>query len=94
MKMSEIQERINAAVNVLVKFGARRVILFGSLIDHPERARDIDIAVDGIPLHSILAADAAIREVLELPVDLVSREENPEFFDIIKDYGKTLFEAA
>jgi predicted nucleotidyltransferase len=72
--------------------GARRILLFGSILDSPETARDIDLAVEGIPLNRIIDADVAVYEILKLPMDLISREENPAFFDMIKDDAKVLYE--
>ena len=86
------QERLRRAVEALAEFGARRVLLFGSFLETPEEARDIDLAVDGIPLNRLLAADVAIHEILQVPMDLVSREENPRFFEIVERRGKVIFE--
>lgn len=46
----------------------------------------------GAPALQIFDADAAICEILETQADLISREENPAFYDIVKDYGKTIYE--
>jgi predicted nucleotidyltransferase len=85
-------QSLQAAVECLRGFGARRVLLFGSLVDAPELARDVDLAVEGIPLGRLLDADVAVHAVLGVPTDLVSREENPRFLDVIKDYGRVLYE--
>ena len=85
-------EKLPAVVEVLRQFGARRVLLFGSAADNPERAQDVDLAVEGIPLRSLLAADLAAFRILGYPMDLVSREENPAFFEVIRARGKVLYE--
>jgi predicted nucleotidyltransferase len=85
-------DRLSEAVESLVRMGARKVILFGSAATAPEQANDIDLAVEGIPLGRILDADVAVHDILKQPLDLVSREENPEFFDIVKCYGRVLYE--
>lgn len=84
-------EKIPQAVQTLVKMGARRVILFGSAAENPESANDIDLAVEGIPLSRILDADVEIGDILRQPYDLVSREENSDFFEIIARYGRILY---
>jgi predicted nucleotidyltransferase len=86
------EERMQRAVEALRDFGARRVLLFGSFLADPENARDVDLAVEGIPLNRILAADVMLQEILEVPADLVSREENSEFFDFVASYGRILYE--
>ena len=84
-------EKIPQAVQTLVKMGARKVILFGSAAENPESANDIDLAVEGIPLGRILDADVEIGDILQQPYDLISREENSDFFEIIARYGRILY---
>jgi predicted nucleotidyltransferase len=84
-------EKIPQAVEVLVQMGARRVILFGSAAESCEAANDIDLGVEGIPLNRILAADAALMDILRQPFDLLAREQNPAMFEIISRYGKRLY---
>jgi predicted nucleotidyltransferase len=86
------ESRMRRAVDALRSLGAKRVLLFGSFLRDPDKARDIDLAVEGIPLEQILEADVMIQEILEVPADLVSREENPSFFDIVARRGKVLYE--
>ena len=71
--------------------GVRRVILFGSASRMDSGYKDIDIAVEGIPLNRILDADVEVGDILRQPYDLVSREENSRFFEIISRYGKVLY---
>ncbi|MCX7047022.1 MAG: nucleotidyltransferase domain-containing protein [Candidatus Sumerlaeota bacterium] len=92
MKIAEGQ--LNRVVDILRSMGAKRILLFGSYASSPETAQDIDLAVEGIPLRRLLDADAAVFEALEAPFDLVSREENPRFFDIISEDAKALYEYA
>jgi predicted nucleotidyltransferase len=84
-------EKIPIVVRALVKMGAKKIILFGSAAEYPESAADIDLAVEGIPLSRILDADVEVGEILRQPYDLVSREENSRFFEIISRYGKVLY---
>jgi len=83
--------RLDAAVKALVEMGARRVILFGSYLENPAQANDIDLAVEGIPKRRILDADVRVRKALRAPYDLVNRELAPDFYDIVSKYGKTLY---
>jgi len=57
------------------RFGARRVIPFGSVVGHGtwHPGSDLDLAVEGIPLERFFQALAALRELLPpgLDVDLV-----------------------
>ena len=83
-------ERIPLAVDILRRMGAQQIFLFGSAAETPDIAGDIDIAVKGIPINRVLEADVAVHDILKFPVDLVSQEENPAFFEIVKRYGKNI----
>lgn len=88
--MSVDLSRLPIAVDILVRMGARRVILFGSAAETPDRARDIDLAVEGIPPERLLDADVALMDILRQPFDLVSLESDLELGGIISAYGKVL----
>lgn len=90
--MKSVAQRMEKAVEALRAMGARRVLLFGSAVASPDTARDIDLAVEGIPLTRLLEADVVVQEILGVPTDLVSREENPAFFDLVSRFGKVLYE--
>ncbi|MBI5525083.1 MAG: nucleotidyltransferase domain-containing protein [Deltaproteobacteria bacterium] len=90
--MTVPEERLKMVVEILRGFGARRVLLFGSYARDPEHARDLDLAVEGIPLNTVVAADVAAERVLDVPLDLVSMEENPEFFCIVSKERRVLYE--
>jgi len=84
-------ERLPQVVKVLVRMGAKRVILFGSAATDPQQAGDVDLAVEGIPPEHILDADVALMDILQQPFDLVARELNPQFFSVVERYGKVLY---
>lgn len=71
-------------------FGAKRVLLFGSFAHKPETACDIDLAVEGIPLGQLLEADVRVNEAMGVPVDLVSREESPQLYELIRGNARVL----
>ena len=86
------EAKLNQAVLVLRRLGAKRVVLFGSCATNSATAADVDLAVEGIPLTRLLDADVEIHETLQAPTDLVSREENPALYDVVVRYGKVLYE--
>ena len=92
--MNITSDQLQSVVDALRSMGARTIVLFGSMADSPDTARDVDIAVEGIPLRRILDADVVVHDLLGVPTDLVSREENPALFDVVRDYGRVLFQAA
>lgn len=89
--MSVNLDKLPQVVETLVQLGACKVILFGSAANAPQQARDIDLAVAGIPLQQILDADVAVGDILQQPYDLISWEENPRLFDIVARYGRVLY---
>lgn len=59
------------------QFGAKRIVLFGSLLD-PERmwwGSDIDLAVWGLPEQDLFKAGAAIERGHDFSVDLVEVQQ-------------------
>ena len=61
------------------RFGARRVILFGSLArGTPNETSDVDLAVAGISPESYFTAISELVELFDCHVDLVEIENAPE----------------
>lgn len=72
-----IRERLPEAARVLrERYGARRVVLFGSFArgDTSERS-DVDLAVAGIEHLGYFPALAELTGLLDSPVDLVELEQ-------------------
>lgn len=83
---------IQRAVDVLRSYGATRVLIFGSYLQDPHKARDIDLAAEGIPLNCAWKAGGAISEIVDFPYDLVFKEENPAFYELIKKHAAIIYE--
>jgi predicted nucleotidyltransferase len=92
MKLAD--DKLAQVVTALRNLGARRILLFGSYAHAPEQALDIDLAVEGIPLRRLGAADIAVYRLLRVPFDLISRDEDAEFFDVATQDAVTLYEQA
>lgn len=84
-------EAINKAVEISKKFGASKIVLFGSSVDDPLLARDIDLAVDGISGWDIIRLAAKLEEELKLNVDVVPLKPKNKFVSHILSYGKVLY---
>ncbi len=69
--------RVRAALPEVVRllreeFGARRVVLFGSLLaGRLDEDSDLDLLVDGIPAERLVPATNRAWEIVGIPVDLV-----------------------
>ncbi len=82
------------ALEILKKYGAKRIILFGSLQrgERFHRRSDIDLAVSGIPFKNFLRAGADLMMALDWPVDLKPFEELDEpFRALIVANGEILY---
>jgi uncharacterized protein len=65
------QKQLDRIVEIAQSFGAKRLILFGSAVANPERARDIDLACDGVSGWKLYALGARLEEELQMPLDLI-----------------------
>ncbi|HOC70686.1 MAG TPA: nucleotidyltransferase domain-containing protein [Candidatus Hydrogenedentes bacterium] len=90
--MAVSSEQLEKIVATLRAFGARRIVLFGSYAQDPSRARDIDLAVEGIPLRRLWRADGEVASEIDMPVDLVFKEETPEFYALVSRDARVLYE--
>ena len=83
-QMKELQQQgwqaaRKAATVLKEEFGAQRVVLFGSMLDHEHMTwhSDIDLAVWGIRADDYLRAGAAAEKGHHFSVDLIVAESAP-----------------
>jgi predicted nucleotidyltransferase len=73
-------------------YGARRLILFGSALDTPEDANDIDLAAD-IPGLAVFSFADDLEQELHCTIDIVplsTENEAHPFLQHIVRYGRRL----
>lgn len=63
--------QMEAITSLAKSYGANRLILFGSAVEDPEKARDIDVACDGVQGWKLFELAAQIEEELHMPLDRV-----------------------
>jgi predicted nucleotidyltransferase len=75
-----LRQGLPAAAQLLGEiYGARRVVLFGSLATGSvSETSDVDLAVEGLPGPRYFAALSDLMALLACPVDLIRIEEAPE----------------
>jgi len=88
--MAVTAEQIEKAVGLAKAYGASRVILFGSAAEDPERARDLDLACDGVPGWKIFELGARLEKELHLLVDVVPLDPPTPFSRHIEKEGGVL----
>ncbi len=91
--MGITQENINSAINLAKKYGASKLLLFGSALDDPQNAVDLDLGVEGIEPSKFILFGADLEDIILKTVDIVPLESDSSFVKHIKKYGKYFHEA-
>ena len=90
MKVALNPTDIKKIVSVAKSFGATRVILFGGAAENPDKARDLDLAFDGVPGWKLFELGARLEEELKIPLDIVSLSPANRFTRLIERNGQQL----
>ena len=84
----EIKRDINVAIDILLRYGAHEVYLFGSLARGKSRlGSDIDIATVGLPKNRFFAAYGELLTDLRNPFDLVDLDYDNDFARDVRTQG-------
>lgn len=87
------EKELSKIVDISKNFGAKKVFLFGSLLEDKNRARDIDIAVSGIPAGDFFAYYGKVSMEVNEEVDIVDLDDvGSHFYKRIMAKGKILYE--
>ena len=84
------QENIERIISLARAYGVTRLILFGSAIESPAEARDIDIACDGIVGWKLYELSARLEEELDMPLDVIPLSPQTRFTKHIEKKGRVL----
>ena len=82
--------KIEKIVQLARTYGATRLILFGSAMDMPQTAHDVDIACDGVPGWKLFELAAKIEDELDIPFDIIPLTPATRFTLNIEKKGKVL----
>lgn len=85
-------DQIDRAVSVARRYGARRVLLFGSVLDDPATARDLDLAVEGVAGWAFFGMAAEMEEAVRVPLDVVPLEPSSPFVRHIRERARVVYE--
>ena len=87
-----IQEADRSAIVELAdRYGAGRVLLFGSSADPSREARDIDLAVEGVAPADFFKFYGDLMVCLSKPVDLVDLSRDSKFTRLIRRDGIPIY---
>lgn len=88
--MAISQEQLDTIKNLAQSYGATRLILFGSTLDSPDMARDVDLACDGVSGWKLYELAARIEDAINMPLDLVPLLPSNRFVEMVERRGKRL----
>ena len=88
--MAVNDEQFRRIMELARSYGATRLILFGSAVDNPDTARDIDLACDGVEGWKLFEFAARLEEELHTPLDVVPLTPPSRFTRNIEKKGKVL----
>jgi predicted nucleotidyltransferase len=88
--MSVTQNQIDRAVAVARRYGARRVFLFGSALDDPENARDLDLAVEGVEGWDFFRMSAEMEREADVLLDVIPLDRDDWFTRRVRERGRAL----
>jgi len=89
MISSQLQQVVRSAAR---DFDVEAVWLFGSAAEDEASARDIDLAVEGLPRERFFDFYGRLYFALPKPVDLVDLSQNPPIAAIIRARGVRIYE--
>ncbi len=73
------------------RYGVSKLYLFGSSIQSEVEARDIDLAVEGIPDELFFEFYGELISALSKPVDLIDLKRKNSFNEMVKSEGVLLY---
>ncbi len=73
------------------RYGACRVLLFGSSLSEAAEGSDIDIAVEGVPDEDYYAFYGELMRALSKPVDVVDLTQRSKFTELVVREGVELY---
>ncbi|HAB15642.1 MAG TPA: DNA polymerase III subunit beta [Verrucomicrobiota bacterium] len=85
-----LENELSKAVLVARRFGARRLLLFGSALENPATARDLDLACAGVPGWKLFQLASALEKALGVPLDLVALDPPTSFTRLIEKRARVL----
>ena len=87
------QTDIDRCTAIAREFGAKRLILFGSAVDSPDTARDLDVACEGVAGWDLFRLGARLEEELTAPVDVIPLGRGDRFSRYVESKGRVIYDA-
>ena len=84
------ESTINTITSIAKEYGTTQMILFGSALENPAEARDIDLACGGVTGWKLFELAAQLENTLHINFDLVPITPSSRFTRHIEATGKRL----
>ena len=85
-------QNINSAIDLAKNYGAKKLLLFGSALDNPSLANDLDLGIDGVDGFRIFEFAEELERIINIRVDITPLDEESKFVKSIYKYGKIIYE--
>lgn len=90
--MPVTEHHLEQAVRIARDYGATRVVLFGSAVDRPAEARDLDLAVEGVEGWGFYRLGAQLDRALGVSVDLMALHPPTPASRLVEKWGRVLYD--
>jgi hypothetical protein len=87
------QSTIDRCAQIARSFGVTKLVLFGTAIESPESAADVDFACEGLQGWDLYRFGAKLEEELRKRVDIVPLRAGDRFSQYVVQNGRTVYEA-
>lgn len=84
------KETFETITSIAKEYGATQMILFGSALENPAEARDIDLACGGVSGWKLFELAACLENTLHINFDLIPLNPSTRFTRHIEAYGMKL----
>jgi predicted nucleotidyltransferase len=88
--MAISQDQFDTITLLARSYGATRLFLFGSALDNPSEAHDIDLACDGVDGWKLYELAARLENEFNVPFDLVPLSPPNRFTKLVEVRGRRL----
>ena len=84
------KETFETISTIAKEYGATQLILFGSALENPADAKDIDLACEGVTGWKLFELAAQLENTLHINLDLIPLTPSSRFTRHIETHGKRL----
>jgi len=90
--MAVTKQHIDKAIELAKEYGATKLLLFGSALDDPGNANDLDIGVEGLMGMDFFEFGGVLENIINTSVDIIDLSVNDRFVNYINSIGKLIYD--